>query len=50
MERISKKITSRSGFSKAILAIREKIVCFKGGWKLIVSIPLDMSEVIQSGR
>ena len=34
MERISKKITSRPGFSKAILVIREKIVCFMEGKKL----------------
>ena len=35
MDSISKKITSRPGFSKAILVIREKIVCFKEGKKLI---------------
>ena len=34
MDSISKKITSRPGFSKAILVIREKIVCFKEGKKL----------------
>ena len=33
MDSISKKITSRPGFSKAILVIREKIVCFKEGKK-----------------
>ena len=33
MDSISKKITSRPGFLKAILAIREKIVCFKEGKK-----------------
>ena len=31
MDSISKTITSRSGFSKAILVIREKIVCLKEG-------------------
>ena len=35
MDSISKKITSRPGFSKAILVIREKIVCFKEGKKLL---------------
>ena len=56
MESISKKITSRPGFSKAILVIREKIVCFKEGKKLLsglvmmVSIALEMSEVIAMGR
>ena len=35
MESISKKITSRPGFSKAILVIREKIACFKEGKKLL---------------
>ena len=34
MDSISKKIKSRPGFSKAILVIREKIVCFKEGKKL----------------
>ena len=34
MDSISKKITSRLGFAKAILVIREKIVCFKEGKKL----------------
>ena len=34
MDSISKKIISRPGFSKAILVIREKIVCFKEGKKL----------------
>ena len=34
MDSISKKITSRPGFSKATLVIREKIVCFKEGKKL----------------
>ena len=34
MDSISKKITSRPGFSKAIRVIREKIVCFKEGKKL----------------
>ena len=34
MDSISKKITSRPGFSKTILVIREKIVCFKEGKKL----------------
>ena len=34
MDSISKKITSRPGFSKAILVIREKIVGFKEGKKL----------------
>ena len=34
MDSISKKITSRPGFSKAILVIREKIVCFKEGRNL----------------
>ena len=34
MDSISKKIASRPGFSKAILVIREKIVCFKEGKKL----------------
>ena len=33
MDSISKKITSRPGFSKTIL-IRKKIVCFKEGKKL----------------
>ena len=35
MDSIGKKITSRPGFSKAILVIREKIVCFKEGKKLL---------------
>ena len=35
MDIISKKITSRHGFSKAILVIREKIVCFKEVKKLL---------------
>ena len=35
MDSISKKIASRSGFSKAILVIREKIVCFKEVKKLL---------------
>ena len=35
MDSISKKIASRPGFSKAILVIREKIVCFKEGKKLL---------------
>ena len=34
MDSISKKITSRSGFSQAILVIREKIVCCKEDKKL----------------
>ena len=34
MDSISKKITSIPGFSKAILVIREKIVCFKEHKKL----------------
>ena len=34
MDSISKKITSRPGVSKAILMIREKVVCFKEGNKL----------------
>ena len=34
MESISKKITSRPGFSKAILVMREKINCFKEGEEL----------------
>ena len=34
MNSISKKIASRPGSSKAILVIREKIVCFKEGKKL----------------
>ena len=34
MDCINKKITSRPGFLKAILMIREKIVCFKEGKKL----------------
>ena len=32
---ISERITSRPGFSKAILVIREKIACFKEGKKLL---------------
>ena len=35
MDSISQKITSKPGFSKAILVIREKIVCFKEGKKLL---------------
>ena len=35
MDSINKKIASRPGFSKAILVIREKIVCFKEGKKLL---------------
>ena len=31
MDSLSKKITSRPGFSKAILVIREKVVCFYEG-------------------
>ena len=34
MDNICKKITSRPDFSKAMLVIREKIVCFKEGKKL----------------
>ena len=34
MDCISKKITSRPGFSKAKLVIRENMVCFKEGKKL----------------
>ena len=34
MDSISKKIASRPSFSKAILVIREKIVCFKEVEKL----------------
>ena len=34
MDNISTKITSRPGFSEAILVIREKIVCFKESKKL----------------
>ena len=52
MDSISKKITSRPGFSKAILVIREKIVCFKERKKLlcdVVSMVLDTSEVIAMG-
>ena len=53
MESISKKITSRPGFSKAILVMREKIV---GSRKVrsclvvMVSIVLDKSAVIAMGR
>ena len=32
---INEGITSRPGFSKAILVIREKIACFKEGKKLL---------------
>ena len=35
MDSITNKITSRPGFSKAIQVIREKIVCFKEGKKLL---------------
>ena len=35
MDSISKKITSRPGFSKAILVIRENIAFFKEGKKLL---------------
>ena len=35
MDSISKKITHWPGFSKAILVIREKIVCFKESKKLL---------------
>ena len=35
MDSTSKKIASRPGFSKAILMIREQIVCFKEGKKLL---------------
>ena len=35
MDSKSKKITSLPGFSKAILVVREKIVCFKEGKKLL---------------
>ena len=34
MDGISKKITSRPGFSKAILVTRKKIICSKVGKKL----------------
>ena len=37
MDSISKKITSRPGFSKAMLVIREKIVFFKEGKKLFIA-------------
>ena len=43
------RLSSRPGFSKAILVIREKIVCFKEGKKLF-SDDGDMSEVIGMGR
>ena len=36
MDSIRKKISSRPGFSKAILVIREKIACFKEGKKLLI--------------
>ena len=35
MDSVSKKIASRPSIGKAILVIREKIVCFKGGKKLL---------------
>ena len=35
MDSISKKITSRAGFSKAIRVIRKRIVCFKEGRELV---------------
>ena len=49
---ISKKITSRPGFSKAILVMREKDFCFKVRSCLVmmVSIFLEMSAVIAMGR
>ena len=34
MDSISKKIASRPSFSKAIMVIRDNIVCFKEGKKL----------------
>ena len=34
MDSISKNIASRPGFSRAILVVREKIICFKEGKKL----------------
>ena len=53
MDSISKKITSRPGFSKAILVIRVKIVCFKEDKQLFSDfclLLLDMSEVIALGQ
>ena len=52
MDSISKKITSRPGFLKAILVIREKFVSRKVRSCLVmmVSIVLEMSEVIAMGR
>ena len=52
MDSISKKITSRPGFSKAILVIREKIVSrsVRSCLVIIISLVLDMSEVIAMGR
>ena len=41
MDSISKKITSRPGFSKAILVIREKIFCFKEGKTLLSDDGID---------
>ena len=49
MDGISKKITSRSGFSKAILVIREKIACFKEGKKLFSDDGLNSFRYEESG-
>ena len=52
IDSISRKIASRPGFSKAILVIRKKIFFFKvrSCLVMVVSIVLDMSEVIEIGR
>ena len=44
MDSINEKITSRLGFLKAMLVIREKIVCFKEGKKLFSDDGLQCSR------
>ena len=46
MDSISKKITSRSGFSKAILLMIDRIVCFKEGKKLLSGLVMMVSIVL----
>ena len=53
MDSINEKITSRVGFSKAILVIRDKIVAsrkVRSCLLIILSIVLEMSEVIAMGQ
>ena len=46
MDSIRKEIACRLGFSKAILLMREKIVCFKEGKKLLSGLVMMVSIVL----